>query len=167
MVGKVDAKVRGLRRVDPSGKQPTKTFDRKLDAERFLTTVEGAELTGTYIDPQAVQFTVGLWVQRWLDGQTHLKPTTRERYAGILLEHVVPRWGSTRLPDVTHSAMQAWVSDLAAAGSAATVRKVHRVLSESERRYLMHAQVQAFAAECRPSLPGGWCSKCSARSRRP
>ena len=72
---------------------------------------------------------MGIWAQRWLDGQTHLKPFTRERYAGILREHINPRWGSTKLADVSHSAVQTWVSEVAAIRSAATTRKVHRVLS--------------------------------------
>ena len=73
-----------MRYRDPAGAQRTKTFDRKADAERFLTTVESAKLTGSYIAPAASRLTVGIWAQRWLDCQTHLKPSTRERYAGIL-----------------------------------------------------------------------------------
>src|SRR5450759_949479 len=118
-----------MRYRDPAGAQRTKTFDRKVDAERFLTTVESAKLTGSYIDPAASRITVGTWAQRWLDCQTHLKPSTRERYAGILREHIGPRWGTTKLADVSHSAVQTWVSEVAASRSAATTRKVHRVLS--------------------------------------
>ena len=161
---------------DPSGQQRTQTFDRKVDAERFLTTVESSKLTGSYIDPAASRLTVGEWSRRWLDGQTHLKPSTRERYAGILREHVEPRWGTTKLADVTHSAVQTWVSELAAARSAATTRKVHRVLSlvlamavkddrlvrnpasgvslprvnAAERMYLTHDQVRMVADACGP-----------------
>jgi integrase len=104
----------------------------------------------------------------------HLKPSTRERYAGILREHVVPRWGGVRLADVGHADVQAWVSELAVARSAAMTRNVHRVLSlvlasavkdgrrvrnvaegaslprvvTAERQYLTHGEVQALADEC-------------------
>ena len=161
---------------DPSGKQRTRTFDRKADAERFLTTVESSKLVGSYIDPAAGRLTVETWATRWLDGQTHLKPSTRERYAGILREHVNPRWGTTKLADVSHGEVQTWVSQLAATRSAATTRKVHRVLSlvlamavkdgrlvrnpaagvslprvaAAERRYLTHSQVGALAEACGP-----------------
>ena len=80
----------------PDGKQRTKTFDRKIDAERFLTTIESAKMTGSYVDPALARLTVGEWAERWLDGQAHLKPSTRERYAGILREHIDPRWGHVR-----------------------------------------------------------------------
>ncbi|MGI8881041.1 MAG: hypothetical protein ACR2KJ_11165 [Jatrophihabitans sp.] len=92
---------------DPAGKQRSKSFGRRVDAERFLTTVEASKLTGSYVDPAAARLAVGAWAQRWLDGQAHLKPSTRERYAGILREHVTPRWGSVRLGDVTHADVQA------------------------------------------------------------
>ena len=157
----------------PDGHQRNRTFPRKLDAERFLTTVESAKLTGSYIDPALARLTVGDWSARWLEGQAHLKPSTLERYAGILREHIVPRWGRTKLAEVTHSDVQAWVSSMVATSAPATVRKVHRVLSlvlatavkdgrlvrnsadgvnlprvvAGEHRYLTHEQTQALAAD--------------------
>jgi len=165
-----------MRYRDPNGHQRTKTFDRKVDAERYLTTIESSKLTGSYINPAAARLTLGPWAQRWLDGQTHLKPSTRERYAGILRAHIMPRWGSTRLSDVNHSAVQAWVSALSATRAAATTRKVHRVLSlilaaavkderlvrnpasgvslprveTKERMYLTHQEVHQLAEACGP-----------------
>ena len=35
----------------PDGRQRNKTFARKLDAERFLRTIESSKITGTFIDP--------------------------------------------------------------------------------------------------------------------
>ena len=35
---------------DPAGAQKVKVFTRRVDAERFLTTVEASKLTGSYID---------------------------------------------------------------------------------------------------------------------
>jgi integrase len=161
---------------DPSGRQRNKSFPRKIDAERFLTGVESSKLVGSFIDPQLGRVTVGEWSQRWLAGQAHLKPTTRERYAGILREHITPRWSAVRLADVSHADVQAWLTELSARRQAATVRKVHRVLSrvlalavrdgrlarnpaagvnlprvdEGERRYLTHEQVATLADACGP-----------------
>jgi integrase len=163
-----------MRYRDPAGMQRTKTFERKVDADRFLTSIESAKLTGSYIDRAAARLTVGAWAQRWLDSQTHLKPSTRERYAGILREHVIPRWGTTQLANVSHSAVQSWISEVSAKRSAATTRKVHRVLSlllamavkddrlvlspavgislprvtAAERMYLSHEQVHELADAC-------------------
>jgi integrase len=122
---------------------------------------------------------VQVWAERWLAGSAHLKPSTHERYAGILREHIVPRWGSTRLADVSHADVQTWVTKLSAERSPATVRKVHRVLSlvlslavkdgrlvrnpatgvalprvvSGERRYLTHGQVELLAEACAQPRP--------------
>ena len=113
----------------PAGAQRNKTFARKIDAERFLASVEGAKVTGTYVDPALARVTLGAWAQRWLDGQAHLKPTTRSRYEGILRKHLHPRWDRVKLGHVSHGDIQAWVTELARDHSPATVQKIHRVLS--------------------------------------
>lgn len=69
------------------------------------------------------------WAQRWLDRQTHLKPTTRSRYEGIVRKHIHPKWDRVKLANVSHGDVQAWVTELARGHSPATVHKIHRVLS--------------------------------------
>ena len=165
---------------DPSGTQRTRTFDRKVDAQRHLTSVESAKQAGVYIDPSRAKVTMGEWSERWLAGTAHLKPSTRERYEGILRAHILPRWRTTNLDSISHSAVQAWVTELSKELQPATVRKVHRVLSliltlavkdgrlvrnpatdinlprvrSTEQRYLTHEQVHALArAAAAPDIP--------------
>ena len=155
----------------PAGAQRNRTFARKVDAERFLASIENAKVTGTYVDPALAKVTVGEWAELWLSGQAHLKPTTRSRYAGILRTHVHPRWDRVKLANVSHADVQAWVTELARHRSPATVQKIHRVLSlildmavkdgrlarnvaggvnlprvrKPEHRYLTHEQVEDLA----------------------
>lgn len=128
---------------------------------------------GSYVDPVLARITVGEWAQRWLDGQVHVKPSTHERYAGILRKQVLPRWARARLSDLTHAEVQQWVKSLSLTYSPSTVTKVHRVLSlildsrqrratrshvahgvnlprpqKPEHRYLTHEQVEDLAIEC-------------------
>jgi integrase len=164
-----------LRYVNPeTGRERTETFRLKRDAERRLTEVEASKLTGSYVDPRAGQVSVGAWAERWLDGQVQLKPTTRARYRSILDVHVLPRWEHVELAKVRHAEVQKWVSELSSKRSAATVRKVYRVLSQvlgsavkdgrlvrnvaigvalprvrsKERLYLTHQQVCDLADAC-------------------
>ena len=158
----------------PAGHQRNKTFNRKVDAERFLATVESSKSTGSYIDPALSRITVGDWAELWLDGQTQVKATTRERYEGVVRKHIQPTWSHVKLAAVSHSDVQAWVTSLTKTQAPASVRKVHRVLSmmldmavgdgrlrrnvaaqvnlprpvKHERRYLTHAQVDALANAC-------------------
>jgi hypothetical protein len=94
----------------PAGAQRNKTFTRKIDAERFLASVESWKNAGSFVDPALARVPVGEWAEAWLAGQAHLKPSTRARYAGILREHIVPTWGTVRLANVSHADVQQWVS---------------------------------------------------------
>ncbi len=161
---------------DALGREHSRHFARKIDAQHWLDDVTTAVRTGTYSDPRRGRLTIGKWAPEWLDGQAHLKPSTRERYAGILREHVLPTWSLVQLADVRHSDVQTWITRLAAIRSPATVRKIHRVLSlmlktavkdgrigrnpadgvnlprvaSAERRYLTHDQVRMVADACGP-----------------
>lgn len=156
------------------GKQRNKTFDRKVDAERFLVDTESSKNRGLFIDSRRSSTKVGDWATDWLGGQADLAATTRHRYQGILTTHVLPRWSATKLGEVTHADVQKWVSGLEVAP--ATVRKIHRVFSmmldyavkdgrlainpakgvslprlqQVEKRFLTHEQVEQLAIECGP-----------------
>src|SRR5690606_30048209 len=54
----------------PEGLSRSKTFDRKADAERFLTTIEGAKLVGGYVDPSAGRVRFEDFALQWLASQT-------------------------------------------------------------------------------------------------
>ncbi|MDO5683548.1 MAG: site-specific integrase [Propionibacteriaceae bacterium] len=151
------------------GKQRTKTFDLKRDAEAFLVEVEASKQRGAFVDPRRSALTVGGWADGWLTAQADLSPTTRERYRVAIEAHIKPRWGEVKLSDVSHAEVQTWVTGLKMAPASA--RKTHRVLSmvlayavkdgrlavnpavgislprvvESEKRFLSHEEVHKLA----------------------
>jgi integrase len=115
---------------DPSGRERARHFARKVDAERWLVSMESTKHRGEWIDPAMSRITVGDWSQRWIDGQSQLKPQTRERYRNIVRVQVVPEWEHVRLSAISHADVVAWVAKLVSDGYAAsTVRQIHRVFS--------------------------------------
>ncbi|MDC1388483.1 hypothetical protein N8342_01455, partial [Acidimicrobiales bacterium] len=48
---------------DNDGKQRSKSFDRKADAAKFLSTVEADQLRGTYVDPRAGKITLNEYAE--------------------------------------------------------------------------------------------------------
>lgn len=114
---------------DPAGAQKKKSFKRRTDADRYLASVAHEINTGGWVDPAAGRITVGEWATRWFAGQAHLKPTTAERYAGIIRTHIEPQWATVHLDSVRHADVQAWVTRLGQAIAPASVRKTHRVFS--------------------------------------
>lgn len=162
---------------DAAGREHARHFSRKIDATTWLDQITASVVTGTYTDPKTSGVTMKIWADTWLAGQVHLKPTTRTRTEGVVRMYVVPRWGSTRLRDVSHAAVQSWVNELAAGElSPFSVRKAHGVLAQMldvavrdrrlpsnpargvnlprahdrPRQFLTAAQVEALAAECEP-----------------
>ncbi len=115
---------------DPQGQQRKRSFSRRIDAERHLTSVRSALLSGNYVDASAGRITVEEWSAVWMNAQVALKPSTRAGYAGVLRRYVLPKWGTLQLSQVQHAAVAAWVAELSAAGLApSTIRHAHRVLS--------------------------------------
>lgn len=115
---------------DPSGREHARHFRRRIDAERWLASVEHAKHRGEWIDPSLSRITVGEWAVKWLQAQVQLKPLTRERYNNILRVQILPRWNRVRLAEVTHADVVGWIAALQADGyAAATIRQTHRVFS--------------------------------------
>jgi integrase len=116
---------------DPdTGRQVGRVFDRAADARDLKASLEHSTRTGSYIDPNRSVITLGQLADHWIGTKVNLKPTTRARYESALAVHMRPRWGTTPVSKVQHSAIQAWVAQLVASGqSGASVRKSFNVLS--------------------------------------
>ena len=118
-MGNIQKRDNGMWRAryrDPSGRERARHFKRKIDAERWLVSVEGAKHRGEWIDPAMSRITVGDWSTRWLQGQSQLKPQTRERYRNIIRVQILPEWERIRLSAISHADVVAWVAKLVADG---------------------------------------------------
>jgi integrase len=121
---------------DPDGNQRGKTFDRKLDADRFLATVKVDQMHGRYIDPGAGKLQVREFARMWADGQPW-RESTRENRETIIEHQIIKVFGSTQLRAVRPSDVQAWVGRMSAQGLAAsTVAAYFRVLAQMMRAAL-------------------------------
>lgn len=110
------------------GRERTKRFDRKVDAQRWLATIEADKVRGTYVDPEAGQRTFGDYAESWRAGQVH-RPTTAAQVETHLRRHILPTFGRRRLSSVRPSEVQAWVADRSTVLTPATVEVVYRYLS--------------------------------------
>lgn len=114
----------------PDGRERSRSFSRKIDAERFLATVEVDKARGEWTDPRLGQQTFGVWCLRWEAGRLHVGQATRERDASILRNHVLPEFGNVPLAAIQAAQIRSWVAELVAGGYApTTVRKAYQLLS--------------------------------------
>jgi len=100
---------------DPSGRSRSRSFARKLDAQRWLATVEVGRQRGDWVDPAHGRLSYGDWSRDWIATQSHLKPSTRTRYGVALRRHILPSWDKVPLHSIR--VRLRW-SDYAAVGMA-------------------------------------------------
>jgi integrase len=122
--------------------QIERTFDRRKEAERWLTEQKSSVHRGLHIDPRDTErrfiHVADAWRATWLE----LEPKTKAGYDSILNKHILPRWQDARIGAVDAGSVQAWINELAASGrSPKTVRNIYGALRSAlnvavEHRYI-------------------------------
>lgn len=120
------------RYTGPDGRQHSKSFGRKIDAERWLALEESKSIKGDWVDPSAGKLTYDEWSEEWLGGLHSIKPKTLSGYESLLRSRVVPAFGDTELRRISTPAVRSWVAGMVDEGlSAARVRQALQVLHAS------------------------------------
>ncbi len=118
-----------VRYRDPTGRERSKSFTRKVDAERFMATVQADLIRGEWTDPRLSKTSLAEWSQRWLRTKAHLKPKTVTGYRSNLHAHVLPAFGDHQLRHIDRMAIEEWLTDLQASGLGPSgIRQARQVL---------------------------------------
>lgn len=110
------------------GKHRSKTFDRKIDAERWLMKVGHDQMTGAYVDPTAGQVTFKAWAEEWRRAKLHRESTTTQVESHLRL-HVYPVLGDVPIGRIRPSDVQALVNKIALDLAPSTVEVLYAYLS--------------------------------------
>ncbi len=113
----------------PDGRQHSRSFVRKVDAERWLRAELGKLDKGEWLDPKAGRITVAEWSETWLRGIT-LKPKTRAGYVSVLRSRVLPTFGEYQLRQVTPATVREWMAAMAEEVGPARVRQARQLLHQ-------------------------------------
>jgi integrase len=118
------------RYVAPDGRERNRTFDRRVDAELYVASVETDKIRGAWVDPRLSKTTFGEWAASWRSTVVHLKPKTRAGYESLLRTLVLPEFGQTPLAAITTVRVKGWVADLTRQGfSSSRVRQAYQLFS--------------------------------------
>lgn len=105
------------RYVDNAGREHTRTFDRKVDAQQWLESQLAALLRGDHVAPKDAKLTVGEWCDKWLAGYgTRRKSTVRQ--AEVHIKIIKAHFDCVPLSAVKPSDVRAWTAALKAEGRA-------------------------------------------------
>jgi integrase len=112
----------------PDHHERTRTFPRKIDADRWVTDQLAALNRGEWVDPRNGRTTFGAFAEAWRKSQIH-SPGTAELIEGHFRRHVLPTFGHRPLASVRPSEIQALVKRLSEHLSPGTVEFVFRYVS--------------------------------------
>jgi integrase len=117
----------------PDGSERSRTFDRRGDAEKWISAMTNAVSHGEWVDPARGRVTVKDWTDTWLDSVTaSLKPYTVQSYKSLLNSRVHPTLGKRRIATLMPSDIQKWVGAMQTEGlSASRIRHAVVVLRQA------------------------------------
>lgn len=123
---KYRARIRGL-----DGRERSKTFARKVDADRWITAQERAKDVGDWTDPAAGRGRYGEWQERWWRTRQG-RPSTLARDESYLRNHILPAFAATPIGGIRQPDVVEWVHELEGKGLApATVHKIYQIFAAS------------------------------------
>ena len=118
-----------VRYRDPARRERSRTFARRVDAERFVATIETDVVRGQYIDPQLGRISFGEFAREWFATTGHLRPKTRVGYESLLRTHLLPNFGDQPIGKVRPVDVGRFFSNLAESGmSPSRMRQTKNVL---------------------------------------
>lgn len=114
----------------PDKRERTKTFDRKVDAESWLSTVTADVVRGDWVDPRRARVLFKDWTDEWWATSVGNRASTRARDESYLRTHIRPTFDRMPLGAIGHMDVRAWVADLSKRRKPATVHKAFQILAQ-------------------------------------
>jgi integrase len=131
----------------PNGKERSRTFKRRADADRWLTLTEADLARGTWHDPRLGRRSFASWAEEYFRGAVHKRATTLARDQAVYRKHLGPAFGGQSLASMTPLDVRRFVEFISRSLAPATVRTVFGVL-----KAILNAAIDAdliAASPCR------------------
>jgi integrase len=93
-----------------NGRSRSKTFDRKIDAERFVAGTTTDMARGDWVDPRSARIRVDELADSWWATTVKLAPTTRRGYWQLLENHVRPYFGTRMQGTIVWSDVELFIA---------------------------------------------------------
>lgn len=133
---------------DPNGKSRSPVFEKKGDAERFLTRIESSKLAGSYVDPKQSARTFKDVAEAWWTVHSpNFADSTRTLWRRYLDRYIYPRLGSYPVGRIKKStvdaAMTGWRQTLGPRTVRHTLTLTRRILNSAVEDGLIAANPAA------------------------
>jgi integrase len=147
---------------DRSGREYSRTFRTKREAEAFEEGQRADRARGAWLDPRTGEMAFGTWADEWLVSDPAKSPSALARDETILRVHLLPTLCNRPLASITPSDIQALVTTWAQHAKPRTVRRqydtLRAILNAAVKEDLIgrspcrHVKLPAFETTPRPVL---------------
>jgi len=117
-----------VRLRDTGGREYSRTFLTRKEAERFEASERVAHARGGWVDPRRSSATLKAVAEAWLAANPTKRESSRERDRVILEAHVIPVLGDRAIGSITRADVQTLVNSWAATHAASTTAREYSCL---------------------------------------
>jgi integrase len=125
----------------PDGRERSKTFSRRVDAERFLTSIEADKARGEWTDPRLGRERFADYATRWVNTKADVQERSLANIKGRIRSHLLPAFGDHAIGDVRASDVLAWRARLRAQRAPDTVNAALGTLRQIFRAAVMDRSI--------------------------
>jgi integrase len=96
--------------IGPDGREKSKAFEKKINAENHGKGQEADQLRGVYVDSRKAATKLRDYaLAKWLPAQLHVRENTTDTYERHLRNHIIPAFGDWQLGRIEQDDVQNWV----------------------------------------------------------
>jgi integrase len=121
-------KVYEVRLRDPVGKEYSRTFETKREAQAFEQSEKVARRGGAWVDPRRAEFTFEVVATTWLDANPAKRPSALATDERIVRVHLLPSLASRPIGSISQPDVQLMVNAWAHTAAPRSVRRYYSVL---------------------------------------
>ena len=133
------------------GKFRSKSFDRKVDAEWWVSRKNTLADDPRWVDPHGGKLRFGELATDWMDRRGHLARSTVSRDQSYLDSLILPTFGEMPVGRITVDDIERWV--MQSEKAPATVLEAHQILSAILERAVRERLIERNPAELTENLP--------------
>jgi integrase len=123
------------------GRQHTKTFAKKGDAQRWVNDMENRKARGEWTNPALSRVQFGEVARQWRSTAV-FRETTGDRVDSVLRNHVLPHFERMPIGAVRPSQVQGWVKDRSLVMAPASLEVAYRYLGAIFRMAVKDGMIQ-------------------------
>lgn len=112
----------------PDGKERSKTFGTKREAQAWITAQQSRQMRGEWVDPARGKVAFGEFATAWLGRQVWSKPKSKQGAASLLRSRLMPEWEHIPINKIDYEGITDWIARMSSEVSSSRTRQAVHML---------------------------------------